>query len=58
MEETNMKTIKHLDHELYQAGYGAYPYDCILKDKYPRAMIYMSDHCWTADIADIERKGK
>ena len=33
------------------AGYGAYPYNCVAKDKRPHALIYVCDAChvWQAD---------
>lgn len=31
---------------------GDYPYDCADKDKYPSAMIYKGDGCWTHEYAD------
>lgn len=32
-------------------GYGAYPYDCISKDKFPDAAVYGNDEkgCWTGE---------
>ncbi len=48
-----MKTIQHLDHELKPLGYGAYPYDCEAKRKWPTAMVYASDTCWDFDKTDL-----
>lgn len=39
-------------------GYGAFPYDCETRRKYPTAMVYESDGCghsgWACDATDIE----
>ena len=32
---------------LYKEGIGKFPYDCIAKDKYPKAMIYSGGHAWS-----------
>ena len=37
-------------------GYGKYPYECITKDKFPRAMVYHCPKCacWFHDETDNE----
>ena len=35
---------------LYKDGIGKYPYDCIMKDKHPEAMIYTNGYVWSAVI--------
>ena len=38
--DTYPETLTFCGHTLKQIGIGAYPYDCISKNKYPNAMIY------------------
>ena len=42
--------IKIYGRWLYAYGYGAYPYDCISKDKHPDALIYYGDGSWTIGL--------
>jgi len=41
--------------DMIPAGIGKYPYDCIAKDKYPRAMVYKGCNaghtCWDYDAS-------
>lgn len=39
-------TITKYGKTLKAVGLGKYPYDCIAKDKFPNAMIYIGDGCW------------
>jgi len=43
------RVFHYCGREMSQDGRGAYPYDCIAKTKYPRAMVYTCHPCgaWT-----------